>query len=166
MIAVTDLEIRQMTAADLATVTSLEQRAYSQPWNAKIFADELAQPTRTYLVISDDLAVRGYGGLMVVGDEAHITTVVVDPDRRADKLGTRLMLGLTSEALRRAARSMTLEVRSSNVAAQRLYRRFGMAPVGVRKQYYQDEDAMIMWVRDIDGAEFAARITDIEASLT
>ena len=57
---------------------------------------------------------------------------------------------LAEEALRRGAMALTLEVRFSNKAAQELYRRFGFAPVGVRKGYYQqpDEDALIMWVHD------------------
>lgn len=165
MTAVTSLNVRQMAEEDVERVTVLEEQAYSQPWNAHIFVEELRQPSRTYLVIEDAHSVLGYAGLMVVGDEAHVTTVVVHPERREDKLGTRLMLGLAAEAIERGAKSMTLEVRASNEPAQRLYRRFGMAPVGVRKKYYQDEDATIMWVHDIDGHEFAARMTEIEESL-
>jgi ribosomal-protein-alanine N-acetyltransferase len=165
MTSVNALNLRRMTEADLDVVTALEAQAYSQPWNAHVFADELNQPSRTYVVIEDQAAVLGYAGLMVVGTEAHVTTVVVHPDRRDDRLGTRLMLALAAEAIEADAKSMTLEVRASNVAAQRLYRRFGMAPVGMRKKYYQDEDAMIMWVHDIDGTEFAERIAEIEESL-
>ncbi len=165
MTPVSDLNLRPMAEADLESVTELEAQAYSQPWNARIFAEELSQQTRTYLVIEDNHTVLGYAGLMVVGNEAHVTTVVVHPDRRDDKLGTRLMLGLAAEAIAQNAKSMTLEVRASNEPAQRLYRRFGMAPVGVRKKYYQDEDAMIMWVHDIDGTAFASRMAEIEESL-
>jgi ribosomal-protein-alanine N-acetyltransferase len=165
MTSVAALSIRRMTEADLDAVTELEAQAYSQPWNAHVFAEELTQPSRTYLVIEDETAVLGYTGLMVVGAEAHVTTVVVHPDRREDRLGTRLMLALAAEAIEQGATSITLEVRSSNEAAQRLYRRFGMATVGVRKKYYQDEDAMIMWVHDIDGSDFADRIAEITESL-
>ena len=165
MTSVAALSIRRMTEADLDAVTELEAQAYSQPWNAHVFAEELTQPSRTYLVIEDETAELGYTGLMVVGAEAHVTTVVVHPDRREDRLGTRLMLALAAEAIEQGATSITLEVRSSNEAAQRLYRRFGMATVGVRKKYYQDEDAMIMWVHDIDGSDFADRIAEITESL-
>ncbi len=165
MTPVTALNLRRMRETDLDVVTTLEAQAYSQPWNSHVFVDELKQPTRTYVVIEDDTTVLGYAGLMVVGTEAHVTTVVVDPDRREDRLGTRLMLALAAEAIEQGAKSMTLEVRASNEPAQRLYRRFGMAPVGVRKKYYHDEDAMIMWVHDIDGSEFADRIAEIEGSL-
>ncbi len=163
--AVAALNLRRMRESDLDLVTELEAQAYSQPWNAHVFAEELNQPTRTYLVIEDDQTVLGYAGLMVVGTEAHVTTVVVHPDRREDRLGTRLMLGLAAEAIEQGAKSMTLEVRVSNEPAQRLYSRFGMAPVGVRKKYYQDEDAVIMWVHDIEGTDFARRMVEIEESL-
>ena len=165
MTPVAELTLRPMIEADLAAVTDLETKAYAQPWSTRVFTDEIGQAGRTYLVIEDETEVLGYAGLMVVGDEAHVTTVVVHPDRREDKLGTRLMLALVAAARRAEARSLTLEVRASNTAAQRLYQRFGMAPVGVRKKYYKDEDAMIMWVHDIDGEDFARRVTALEESL-
>ncbi len=54
-----------------------------------------------------------------------------------------------------------------NTAAQALYRRFGFAPVGVRKNYYAEtgEDAIIMWARDIDTPAYAERLSQIEARL-
>ena len=165
MTPVSELILRPMVSEDLVAVTDLESRAYAQPWSSKVFTDELGQAGRTYLVIEDEHEVLGYAGLMVVGDEAHVTTVVVHPDRREDKLGTRLMLALVAAAKQANARSLTLEVRASNIAAQRLYQRFGMAPVGVRKKYYKDEDAMIMWVHDIDGEDFARRVSALEDSL-
>jgi ribosomal-protein-alanine N-acetyltransferase len=64
-------------------------------------------------------------------------------------------------------RHLTLEVRVGNDPAQGLYRRFGFAPVGVRKNYYAEtgEDAIIMWVRDIDTPAYAERLDAIEAHL-
>jgi ribosomal-protein-alanine N-acetyltransferase len=76
------------------------------------------------------------------------------------------MLHVSREALAAGANSLTLEVRVSNRSAQALYQRFGMAPVGVRKRYYKDEDALVMWVHDIDSSEYRARLEEIEASLS
>jgi ribosomal-protein-alanine N-acetyltransferase len=157
--------IRPLAAEDVSSAARLEAQVYSQPWTENMFREEISQPYRTYLAAEIEGSVAGYGGVMVVGDEAHITTVVVDPTRRGHRLGTRLMLGLVDAALAAEARSLTLEVRVSNEAAQALYRRFGMAPVGVRKQYYRDEDALIMWVHDIDGEEYRERLADIRRSL-
>jgi ribosomal-protein-alanine N-acetyltransferase len=159
------IELRRFTTDDIAHAEEIERQVYAQPWSIGVFQDELSQPNRVYLVLDAGEGIAGYGGLMLVGDEAHVTTVVVAPGFRQGRLGTRLMLGLAAAAIEHGARSLTLEVRSSNVAAQALYRRFGMAPVGVRKQYYRDEDALIMWVHDIDGADYAARLVAIREDL-
>ncbi len=159
------MTLRPMTSADIGEVAAIEQRTYAQPWSQLVFADELAAPHRTYLVAEAEAVIVGYGGLMLVGDEAHVTTVVVMPEWRGDRIGTRLMLGLVDAALAAGARSLTLEVRESNAAAQRLYRRFGLAPVGVRKRYYHDEDALIMWVHDIDSPEYLALVEGIRKEI-
>lgn len=158
--------LRAMTVDDVEAAAAIERLAYRQPWTETVFRDELAQPTRAYVVAEAGGELVGYAGLMLVGDEAHVTTVVVHPDRRGGRVGTRLMLSLVEQALAAGGRSLTLEVRASNASAQRLYARFGMAPVGVRKQYYRDEDALIMWVHDIDRPEYAARLDGIRADLT
>lgn len=157
--------LRAMTTDDIPAAAAIEEAVYRQPWSVQVFMDELAQPSRTYVVAEAAGDIVGYGGLMSVGDEAHVTTIVIDPSRRAERIGTRLMLGLVDTAIAGGAKSLTLEVRTSNLAAQALYRRFGMAPVGLRKQYYRDEDAVIMWAHDVDGPEFAERLESIRASL-
>ena len=75
------------------------------------------------------------------------------------------MLALVDAALAAGARYLTLEVRVSNEGARRLYQRFGFAPVGVRKDYYRDEDALVMWATDIDGDGYAERIASIREML-
>lgn len=160
------IELSPLTLDDVPEAVELEARTYATPWPETVFRDELAADGRTYLKAVDDAELVGYGGVMVVGPEAHITTVVVAPERREGRVGTRLMLALVDEAIRRGARSLTLEVRTSNRAAQALYRRFGLSPVGVRKRYYVDEDALIMWVHDVDGEAYGERLDAIRGNLT
>ena len=99
--------------------------------------------------------------------EGHITTVAVDPEQQGGRIGTRLMLVLVRRAIEHGADSITLEVRASNTAALALYRRFGFAPSGVRKDYYKDptEDALVLWAHEIDSPEYAERLARIEVSL-
>ena len=101
--------------------------------------------------------------MMVYGDEAHITTIAVDPAWHRRKIGTRLMYELLHEGLRLGAKAVSLEVRVSNWGAQRLYQQFGFRPVGVRKNYYQEtsEDALVMWVEDVRSAEYRERLEEI-----
>lgn len=162
----TTIELALFTVADVAEAVRLEARTYSTPWSEGVFRDELVAEGRTYLKAVEGGVIVGYAGLMVLGEEAHITTVVVDADRRSGRIGTRLMLELVDEAVRRGSTSLTLEVRVSNGAAQALYRRFGMSPVGLRKRYYIDEDALIFWVHDIDSIEYRHRLAAIRQVLT
>src|SRR5690606_32304983 len=91
-----------MTEEHLGEVLALEQRTYATPWSEQIFRDELAADNRIYLVAVDlEGRVVGYGGLMEVGEEAHITTVAVDPVHRGARIGTRLILELVSGAIER-----------------------------------------------------------------
>lgn len=163
--AVSSVALREMQVADIDAAHQLELEVYRQAWSRQVFEDELGLASRRYVVAEADGRIAGYGGVMLVGDEAHITTVVVDPTYRQSRVGTRLMLALIDHALAAGASSLTLEVRASNEAAQALYRRFGMAPVGVRKQYYRDEDALIMWVHDIDGAEYGERLAAVRETV-
>ncbi len=155
-------EIRAMTPHDLMAVVELERDIYPQPWSMRVFEEELALSNRTYLVAElPDGGILGYGGFLLVEDDAHITTLAVGESARGRRLGTHLMVALVVAALARGARHLTLEVRVSNLAAQALYRRFGFAPVGLRKNYYRNEDAMVMWATDIDQADYRARMQSI-----
>ena len=64
---------------------------------------------------------------------------------------------------REQRQALTLEVRMSNTPAQELYKRFGFAPAGVRKKYYENvEDAMVMWCHEVSSPEYGARLREIE----
>lgn len=157
--------IRPMDDTDLDRVLALEWAIYPEPWSEGIFRDELAMSGRTYLVAEVGGVVVAFAGLMVVEEDGHITTVTVDPDWRRRRLATRLMTALVELALVGGARHLTLEVRASNRSAQRLYTRFGLAPVGMRQGYYGDEDALIMWATDIDRPPYRARLDAIVADV-
>jgi ribosomal-protein-alanine N-acetyltransferase len=135
----------------------LEEMNQLQPWTEGIFNDELSAENRTYLVAEDGV-LCGFGGVMLVGDEAHITNLLVAPEHRGRGIGRQLMIGLIEAAIDEGARHLTLEVRSENESARSLYSGLGLAPVGVRPGYYHDDDALIMWAHDIDSAEYAERL--------
>lgn len=164
--------VRPMTRRDLRAVHRIEQASQARPWSLSMFAGELDPALdRTYLVATVDGRVAGFGGLLYVLPDAHVTTIAVDPRRRRGGVGSVLLLHLVRAAIAHGATALTLEVRVSNVAAQGLYRRFGFAPAGARKAYYPAEggapaeDALVMWVHDIDRPAYADRLAAIEAGL-
>jgi ribosomal-protein-alanine N-acetyltransferase len=157
-----------MRRRHLRSVLRIEGLVYPRPWSHSLFLSELAlRGSRAYFVARVGRDVTGYGGLMLTGEDGHITTIAVDPAWHRRHIGTRLLLVLAREAIARGAKNLTLEVRLSNRGAQEMYRRFGFAPVGVRKNYYQEthEDALVMWVRDVDTPEYAALLAALERSI-
>lgn len=165
MVASTPVEFRNLVIGDIPVLAGLEQEIYPQPWSTGVFYDELTHDDRVYLAAVSEGKIIGFAGLMLVGEDAHVTTLAVRSGERKAGLGTRLMLRLVTAGLERGASHLTLEVRSTNTGAQRLYEKFGMVSVGVRKHYYRDDDAVIMWVRDIDQSDYASRLAEIEAQL-
>ena len=158
--------IREMTRGDIPAVAALEVEMYDQPWPPRVFFDELATDNREYLVVTNsDSGIIGYGGLLIADEDAHITTLAVAPEARGRQLGKRLMLALVDQALGVGVRHLTLEVRLSNSSARGLYELFGFAPVGRRKGYYDDEDALVMWATDIDAINYSSRIAAIRSDI-
>jgi ribosomal-protein-alanine N-acetyltransferase len=150
-----------MRRRHLRSVLRIESQVYPRPWSLSLFMSELAlRSSRAYYVARVDGLVVGYAGLMMSGDDGHVTTIAVDPAWHRHKIATRLLLTLAREAIRRGAVNLTLEVRVTNKGAQELYRRFGFVPAGIRKNYYVEtnEDALVMWANDIDSDEYAMRL--------
>lgn len=163
-----DVRIEPMRRRHIPAVLRIEGRVYPRPWSAGLFLSELAQKTsRSYFIARSRGRLVGYCGVMLLGDEGHVTNIAVDPDHHRNKIGTRLMLTLIEEARRRGARSMTLEVRRANTGAQAMYRRFGFQTVGVRRGYYVEtgEDAYIMWAEGVWSDDYARRLDGIRSEL-
>ncbi|MGY1834133.1 ribosomal protein S18-alanine N-acetyltransferase [Blastococcus sp. SYSU DS0510] len=137
-----------MTLADLPAVMGLEEELFApDTWTVAMYRDELARPdTRHYLVAEDGGAVVGYAGLIAYDDEAHVATIGVTGARQGEGIGARLLDALLTEADRRRAPVVLLEVRADNETAQGLYRRRGFAEIGRRRGYYQPSgtDAVVM----------------------
>ena len=156
-----EIELTRMRRRHLRKVLGIEARVYPRPWSASLFLSELAQKSsRSYLVARHEGEVVGYAGMMFTGLEAHVTNIAVDPDFHGRKVGSRLMLTLVTEAIARGARTLSLEVRVTNLAAQSMYGKFGFSVVGVRKGYYIEtkEDALVMVVDDATTTEYRLRL--------
>ncbi|MEO6570790.1 MAG: ribosomal protein S18-alanine N-acetyltransferase [Ilumatobacteraceae bacterium] len=163
------LVIGPLRRRDLRDVMPIELAAYPTSWSRKIFESELDQVatgSRTYLVAHLGREVVGYAGLWFVddpdGDQAHITNIVVAHGHRRSGIATRLMLALADAAIARGCVAWTLEVRAGSEGAHELYRRFGFAPAGIRKRYYDNhEDAIVMWCHDIHTTSYRRRLDEL-----
>jgi ribosomal-protein-alanine N-acetyltransferase len=95
-----------------------------------------------------------------------MTTIATAPHFQRTGVATTMIVDGLSTLRRWGVKHISLEVAVNNEPAQALYRRFGFAPVSVRKNYYPvtGQDALVMWVYDIDSAEYAGRLEDLAAS--
>ena len=143
--------IRRMHVSDVEAVTRLDELCIPTPWSEATFMHEATNEFGAYFVLAVDETLVGYIGGQVVEDEAHIFTLGVHPESRGRGLGERLLLHFLRFLKPRGVVRVTLEVRESNDAARRLYRKWGFERVSRRRQYYPDncEDAIVMWVADL-----------------
>jgi ribosomal-protein-alanine N-acetyltransferase len=141
------LKIEQMTKNDIDGVFEVEKNCFKDYWSKDAFLKELKNDVSKYLVAKIDEKVVGYVGIWLILDEGHITNVAVHSDYRGKKIGDELIKSLIEVCKENEIKSMTLEVRVSNIVAQNLYKKYGFKLAGIRKEYYSDnkEDAMIMW---------------------
>jgi [ribosomal protein S18]-alanine N-acetyltransferase len=140
---------RMMELSDIDQVMVIEHEAFTIPWSRESFYNEIEKNQFAfYLVLEDEGRVIGYCGVWIVVDEAHITNIALLSEFRGRKLGEALLRKVIEVAKEQGAKTMTLEVRMSNMIAQSLYRKLGFQGGAIRKRYYTDnhEDALVMWV--------------------
>lgn len=140
--------IRQFSAGDIIDVCKIENSTFFDAWNESMWLDELNNSLTTYIVMEENGKVIGYAGYWLVAGEAQITRVAVAAEERERGLGTKLTAALINLAWNEGADAITLEVRQSNTAAQKMYLTCGFRAEGVRPGYYADnhDDAVIMWL--------------------
>jgi ribosomal-protein-alanine N-acetyltransferase len=141
-----------MQLSDLAQVQAIDRRSFSMPWPASAYEYELNENPYSLLWVAEISPEEGEAivvGIIVVWlilDEAHIASIAVHPDYRAQRIAQQLLISALRGAIQKGSRIATLEVRAQNQIAQRLYKRFMFEVIGRRVRYYRDnnEDALIM----------------------
>jgi [ribosomal protein S18]-alanine N-acetyltransferase len=161
------LRIEKLKRRDLRQVLRIEAKVFPEPWSVEVFNSELAlRKGRLYRAVWDGDEMAGYIGFMMTDDEAHMTTIATAPGYQRSGVATTMIVDGVRTLRSSGIKHVSLEVAANNEPAQALYRRFGFAPVGVRKNYYPvtGQDALVMWVYDIDTEEYALRLEELAAS--
>jgi len=126
---------------------AIEEAVFPVPWSYEsLYQDVCEHEIAVYVVGLCDDEVVSYAGLWYVMEESHITNIAVKEKYRRIGIGSEMMKVLFEIAEELGVKTMTLEVRESNVAAIRMYEKTGFYKAGIRKKYYTDnnEDAYIM----------------------
>lgn len=140
--------IEPMKAADLDAVMEIERVSFRSPWSRQVFLEELTRDWAHVDLVRDAASaeVVAFANYWLVADEVHVLNLATHPQARRGGHASRLMAHMIDFARRELCRYVTLEVRRSNAAALRLYRRFAFRAIGVRPNYYAEdqEDAIVM----------------------
>ena len=162
------LVIVPMVAPDIPAVLKIEALSFSSSWPANAFANEINDNKLAhYFTGRLDNKIVAYGGIWVILEDSHVTTIAVHPDIRGQKRGEEMLIFLLDQAIARGASWITLEVRESNDVAQKLYRKYGFTIVSTRRGYYSDnnENALVMWAGNLKGELYASRLRVLKEAL-
>lgn len=140
------VSFRPMAQGDLDEVMAIERTSFRYPWSSRFFLEELQVPCARSILAEADRKIIGYVLVWLLPDEVDIHNIAVHADFRRRGIGRALIERIVEQARDRSSSRVTLEVRVSNSAAQKLYESTGFVVKGVRKGYYSDdgEDALIM----------------------
>ena len=146
-----ELNIAPMAREDLERVVAIERQCFPTAWRRDAYERELLNVSARYMVARVGDRIVGYAGMWAIADEAHITTLAVEPRCRRRGIGERLLSALLEATEDMGATRVTLEVRESNTAARVLYEKYGFQVVAYMRAYYPDtgEDAVVMWLNPL-----------------
>ena len=135
-----------MTLADLDEVMAIERASFAYPWSSRFFHQEFEVECARSILAEMNGKIVGYVLFWLLPETVDIHNLAVSGEYRRRGVGRILLHKVIVEALGQSSARVTLEVRKSNLAAQKLYESAGFVATGVRKAYYSDdgEDALTM----------------------
>lgn len=140
-----NIKITQMNLDDLDLIAPILETDFDDFWNYSILKSELQNNNSTIIIAkNDENQILGFAGIWLAVDTMHITNIVVSKKHRKQGIGKELLKSLINLTINKNINALTLEVRQDNIPAINLYTSFNFKTVGIRKNYYGDNNAIIM----------------------
>lgn len=138
--------LRPITTADLDEIMAIERNCFAYPWSPGFFRQELQVACARSILAEVNGQIVGYTLFWLLPDAIDIHNIAVHTDHRRRGIARLLLSRVVSAARRQSIIRVMLEVRQSNIPAQKLYESVGFLNTGIRKGYYSDngEDALAM----------------------
>jgi ribosomal-protein-alanine N-acetyltransferase len=140
------VSFRPKKAPELDAVMAIERSSFAYPWSPRFFLQELQVPCARSILGEINERIVGYVLFWLLPNEIDVHNLAVHSEFRRRGIGRLLLQQVVIEARCRSSNRVTLEVRQSNVSAQKLYESLGFTTTAVRRGYYSDngEDALAM----------------------
>ena len=131
--------LRLLNEKDIPALVTIEKVIQFSPWSEDTFYQCIIFGAQCW-VIEVKQQIVGFVLFFSKVGEGHILNVGVHPEYQRQGYGQRLMEKILTVAAEEMLSTLYLEVRSSNEAAIALYKKVGFHPVGLRKNYYKNQD--------------------------
>lgn len=139
-----NINIYDMTLEDIDSLKDRLIVDFDDFWTFDVLKSEILNNNSKYIVIKNNFEILGFAGIKIILDEADIMNIVVKKAYRNKKIGSLLLDSLIKLSKKLSIKSITLEVNEKNLVAFHLYEKFGFKKIGIRKNYYNNENAIIM----------------------
>ena len=111
------------------------------------FFDEFfSSPNRIYFIATEGEEIAGYLGVLDIIDDYNIIGIAVQEKYQRQGIATKLLKELINTANDKQVKTLSLEVDEKNEKAISFYKKNGFVLTNIRKNYYKDNDALIMWL--------------------
>ena len=137
-------DIAKMTLDDLNNIKDNLISDFDDFWNYSVFKSELESDSSHYLVVKDNSKIIGFAGIKVTVPDCDIMNIVVKKDFRNQGIGSLLLKELINLSKSLKVQNLFLEVNEKNRPAILLYNKFGFKKISTRKNYYKDNNAIVM----------------------
>lgn len=143
---ITEPNIRLMTLDDISAVAIIERRSYTHPWSAELLSDCVRVGLDCWVieVLSE---IKGFAIVGGQGEDSHLMNICISPGSRRQAYGETLLAFLLDHSHEKAKASVFLEVKPTNLAAIKLYQKYGFSQEAIVENYYQEgerpEDALV-----------------------
>ena len=143
------INIEKMTIQDLELIKDILETDFDGFWTYSVFKSELENENSRYIAAKIDNQIVGFAGIWKSVDDVHITNIVTKKDFRQKGIGKALLDKLIQISKQENINAVTLEVRHTNIPAINFYLKHGFKKVGLRKNYYKNQDDAILMTKNI-----------------
>lgn len=137
------ITIRKTTFSDIETIHMIEKESINS-WTYDQFLQELNYEFSVFLAAECEGSITGYIVAWKVAGEIQINSIAVSRIYRKHGIGSMLLAAITEDDPCKTYSSIFIEVRSTNIDAMNFYIDNGFTKTGLRKNYYGEDDAVLM----------------------
>ena len=139
-----DFTFKKMDIQDSEEIKDVLLSDFDDFWSYEVLREELLSDSSLYIVAKKQNEIIGFAGIKIIIDESDIMNIVVKKSYRNNGIGSLLLENLILISNKKNLNFINLEVDCKNTIAINLYKKFGFEEISLRKNYYKNNDAMIM----------------------